>query len=106
MLTAKAAVFTDLNSVGIVFLIFCSVVIALFAFAACEGNFDSHISCPFLSSRRSEAGRVFVSYITGQSTFDNNISLGRRITPEPTQRAAAQKKRATKKPRRGIYNIP
>ena len=42
VLAAEAAVLLHLESVGIVFLVFRRVVIALLAFRACECNFDSH----------------------------------------------------------------
>ena len=51
MLTAEAAILIDLDSVRIVLLVLCRVIVALLAFAAREGNFDSHYFRPFLSSR-------------------------------------------------------
>ena len=51
VLAAEAAVLADLKSVGIVLFVFHCVIVALFAFTARECNFDSHITCPFLSSR-------------------------------------------------------
>lgn len=40
---AETAVFVPLKSVGVVFLVLLCVVVSLLAFAACQGNFDSHI---------------------------------------------------------------
>jgi hypothetical protein len=46
VLFAEAAVLGKLKAVGIVFLVFHRVVIALLAFGAGKGNFDAHIGKP------------------------------------------------------------
>ncbi len=51
VLAAEAAVLVYLKSVGIVLFVLHCVIVALFAFTARECDFDSHITCPFLSSR-------------------------------------------------------
>jgi hypothetical protein len=40
---AETAVFVPLKSVGVVLLVLFCVVVSLLAFAARQGNFDSHI---------------------------------------------------------------
>ena len=42
VLAAEPAVLVHFQSVGVIFLIFLGIVVSLFAFAASEGNFDSH----------------------------------------------------------------
>ena len=43
MLTAKTAVLVHLQTVGVVFLVFHCIVVALFAFVASQGNFNPHV---------------------------------------------------------------
>lgn len=43
MLTAERTVFVKFKSVGSILLVLYCVVVSLLAFAACQGNFDSHI---------------------------------------------------------------
>jgi len=46
VLAAETAVLVHLKSVGIIFLVFLSVIIPLLAFAACESDLYSHCSVP------------------------------------------------------------
>jgi len=50
VLTAKTAVFVELQPVGVVFLIFKRVVIALLALGAGKGDFYSHFGTSIYTS--------------------------------------------------------
>ena len=49
MLLAETAILLHLETVGIVLLVLLLVVVALLAFGASQGDFDSHCSAPPLN---------------------------------------------------------
>jgi len=48
VLTTETAVLVHFKSVGVVFLVFCGIIIPLLAFAANECNFDSHFGTSWI----------------------------------------------------------
>ena len=60
VLAAELAIFHHFKSVGVIFLVFCCVIVSLLAFCAGESDFDAHFGTSYKSLRLKKASVLFM----------------------------------------------
>jgi len=64
MLPAEFAVLVHFESVRVIFLVFHGVIISLFAFGTCQGNFNSHFLHPLYLVEKCIGNYAVLRHIT------------------------------------------